>query len=81
MLRPDQNDKIKENYNKIYIAQMAKNTPYNTFMFMRNSFLNLEEEMNNRRKSHENCNLKSAAFILYIGWMAFMNSRGNKKPK
>ena len=60
---------------------MAKNTPYNTFMFMKDFFLNLEEEMNNRRKSHENCNLKSAAFILYVGWMAFMNSRGNKKPK
>ena len=57
---------------------MAKNTPYNTFMFMKDFFLNLEEEMNNRRKSHENCNLKSAAFILYVGWMAFMNSRGNK---
>ena len=36
---------------------MAKNTPYNTFMFMKDYFLNLEEEMNNRRKLHENCNL------------------------
>ena len=50
-------------------------------MFIKDSFLNLEEEMNNRRKSHENCNLKSARRQIYIGWMAFMNSRGNKKPK
>ena len=47
---------------------MAKNTPYNTSMFMKDYFLNLEEEMNNRRKLHENCNLTSYLRHLFCIW-------------
>ena len=52
---------------------MVKNTPYNTFTFMKDYFLNLEEEMNNRGKSHENCNLKSVLrhlFCISGGWLS-----------
>ena len=52
---------------------MAKNTPYNTFMFTKDSFPDLEEDMNNRRKSHENRNSKSALrhlFCISGGWLS-----------